>query len=289
MGINPQVMGQIEPEQLNGTMEMAKEQSELIISSLFYEHDEVMTEALNMLVNIACKYSYTRETILNLVDDDMGIELIQIQNEILNNADYKFIMMDNRKEEADLKELKQMAFKQADKNLLPFEKWVDLYSIESVRELANKLKHYTEVSREMAQSSGQANMKQQLDFEKAKISFAKDYDMQAVKENSRLKEIELDLKKAELQLKQQEMDAKNQMEKYKVDKQSDDKRFDKSSEREVESAYLQEENRSNTAQEQLQAMKLELDSILGTVQYILKSNEIQIKKDSIQKKVHNQV
>jgi len=279
MGINPQAMGQIEQDQLKGTMEIAVEQAELITSSLFYEHDEILREALDMFINIACKYSFTRETLLNIIDDDMGVELVKIQNEILNNADYKFIMMDTIKEEVSLKEIKQMAYKQADKGLLSFDKMLDIYNIDSLKELTKKLQYYTELSQEMQQAGSEQQEQKALEFEKAKISFAKEYDMAAAQEANKLKQMELQLRQSELQLKKMDMEQRNAMEKYRIDTENNTKMVGIGAEREVEATYLQEQNRAATVQEQLQAIQLELDTMQVSLQGVLKHKEINSKHD----------
>jgi hypothetical protein len=294
-GINPQVMGQIEPTQLNGTMEMAREQSELITSALMADHDEVVRESLDMLVNIACKYSFTRETLLNIIDEDMGVELVRIQNGILNNADYKFIMMDTDKEETNLKEIKQMAFKQADRGFLQFDKMLDIYNIESVKELTKKLQYYTEMAREMQQNGAAMSEQKALEFEKAKISFAKEYDMQAKAEDMKIKQADLMLRQAELEFKKIDMQQRNEFNQMKLQTDDATKRMAIGAEREVEATYLQEQNRAATVQEQLQAIQLELDAVQTTLNTSLKNKEIgskhdiEIKKAEVKKKERNTI
>jgi hypothetical protein len=293
MGINPQVMGQLEPDQLNGTMEMAKTQAEMITSSLFYDHDEVIKEAFNVLINIACKYSYSKETLLNIVDDDMGVELVKIQNDILNSADYKFIMMDNLKDEIELKELKLIALKQSERGLIPFDKMMNLYNVNSVKELVKKIEYYTQTAQELSSANEEQREEKALEFEKAKISFAKEYDLIAKRETNKIAETELELRKAELQLKKWEIEQNNTIEKYHIDTDNKTRQLGIGAEREVEAAYLQEQNRAANAQEQLQAIKLELDAIQTSLQDTLKHTEtnskhdIEIKKAKVIKKERN--
>ena len=295
MGINPQIMGQIEADQLNGTMEMARDQAELVISALFYDHDEVVNEAMNMLLNLTCKYSFTRETLLNIIDEDMGVELLHVQNNILNSADYKFVMADTLKEENQLKELKQLAFKQADRGLLSFDKMIDIYSIENLKELTKKVQYYNEIAQQMAQQNGEMSEQKALEFEKAKISFAKEYDMTASRETNKLKEMELQLRQKELELKKYEIEQRNQTDKYKTDLDNETKRYGIGAEREVEATYLQEQNRAATTQEQLQSIKLELDAMQLQLNGVLKKKEIsnkhdiEIKKAEIKKKERNTI
>jgi hypothetical protein len=295
MGINPQIMGQVEADQLNGTMEMARDQAELVISALFYDHDEIVTEAHNMLLNLACKYSFTRETLLNIIDDDMGVELVQIQNKILNNADYKYIMADSLKEENQLKEIKQLAFKQADRGLLSFDKMVDIYSIESLKELSKKVQYYNEMALQMQQQGAEMSEQKALEFEKAKISFAKEYDMAAARETNKLKEMELQLRQAELKLKEGEIQQRNELDKYRIETEDNTKRLGIGAEREVEATYLQEQNRAATTQEQFQSIKLELDAMQLQLNGMLKHKEInskhdiEIKKASVVKKERNRI
>jgi hypothetical protein len=279
MGINPQVMGQLEPDQLNGTMEMAKTQAEMITSSLFYNHDEVIKEAFNVLINIACKYSYSKETLLNIVDDDMGVELVKIQNDILNSADYKFIMMDNLKDEIELKELKLIALKQSERGLIPFDKMMNLYNVNSVKELVKKIEYYTQTAQELSSANEEQREEKALEFEKAKISFAKEYDLIAKRETNKIAETELQLRKAELQLKKWEIEQNNTIEKYHIDTDNKTRQLGIGAEREVEATYLQEQNRAANAQEQLQAIKLELDAIQTSLQDTLKHTEINSKHD----------
>jgi hypothetical protein len=134
-----------------------------------------------------------------------------------------------------------------------------------------------------------------LEFEKAKISFAKEYDMAAAKEVNRLKEMELQLKQAELKLKEAEIQGRNELDKYRIDTEDSTKRMGIGAEREVEATYLQEQNRAATTQEQLQSIKLELDAMQLQLNGVLKQKEIsskhdiEIKKASIKKKERNTI
>ena len=280
MGINPQVMGQLEPDQLNGTMEMAKTQAEMIISSLFYDHDEVMREALEVFVNVACKYSYSKEALLNIIDDDMGIDLVKIQNDVLNKADYKFIMTDTMKEEQELKELKQLALKQAESGMLPFENMIQLYTIDSVKELEKKYVMYNEMAKDMAQAGAETKQQKLLEFEKAKISFAKEYELTAEREKTKVEEAKVELEKAKLQIEQWKVQQDNTLARYKIDKDNETKLEMHDSKREVEAGKLQESNRANKAQEELQSIKLELDAMAENIKHALTDKGLEIQKNN---------
>ena len=108
--------------------------------------------------------------------------------------------------------------------------------------------------------------------------------MTAKKEESRLKEIELQLRNADLQLKKVDIEQRNQLQKYTVDKQDDTKRLAIGAEREVEATYLQEQNRAAIVQEELQSIQLELDAIQMQVNSHLKQKEIKTKADTEIKK-----
>jgi hypothetical protein len=172
---------------------------------------------------------------------------------------------------------------------------IDIYSIESIKELSKKVQYYDEIARQMQQQGAEMSEQKALEFEKAKISFAKEYDMAAAKETSRLKEMELQLKQAELKLKETEIQQRNELERYRVDTDNNTKMMGIGAEREVEATYLQEQNRAANVQEQLQSIKLELDAMQMQLNSTLKHKEInskhdiEIKKASIVKKERNMI
>ena len=252
----------------------------MIISSLFYDHDEVMREALEVFVNVACKYSYSKEALLNIIDDDMGIDLVKIQNDVLNKADYKFIMTDTMKEEQELKELKQLALKQAESGMLPFENMIQLYTIDSVKELEKKYVMYNEMAKDMAQAGAETKQQKLLEFEKAKISFAKEYELTAEREKTKVEEAKVELEKAKLQIEQWKVQQDNTLARYKIDKDNETKLEMHDSKREVEAGKLQESNRANKAQEELQSIKLELDAMAENIKHALTDKGLEIQKNN---------
>lgn len=101
-GITPQRLGSVHNSELVGNVERAVNQSSLITEYLFTAHNEVIRRVYTALVEVA-KIAYRGGKVQQYVADDMGIELLQLEEFEFENSEFSVFITNNNKD----KEIKQ--------------------------------------------------------------------------------------------------------------------------------------------------------------------------------------
>lgn len=291
IGVPQQRLGHIVETDQVGTSQQAKEQSMLTTEILYYEHDEVDAKAMEQMLNYYTTYIAKDGAILDLKTSE-GIEFVNIPKNLLNTSRYSFILENSFEQEQNKNDLKQMAFRQAEKGALPFDKMLDIYAMDSLTELQKSFKIWSKKAQELAAMSAQNEVeaKKQADMELKK--FTQEHELQ-------LKQMELKLQEFDLQIRQKKVEYDNQNAQQKL--QIDNRKIDVDasttaqktlSERDIEMQYLAEQNRGAVKNEQLNAVQLQLQQLQITLnaltthhQNILKGREIEIKSQQPKEKI----
>lgn len=105
-GITPQRLGAISSNELVGNTERAVNQSSLITEYLFTTHSEVMRRVYVALIEVA-KVCYKNGKVQQYVADDMGIELLQLEEFEFENSEFSVFATNNNKDKAIQNKLDQ--------------------------------------------------------------------------------------------------------------------------------------------------------------------------------------
>jgi hypothetical protein len=282
IGISRARQGQTVASDQVGTFNQSINQSALITEILFNDHDEVERRALNHLVNIAARYCFNAETILEVPIDSLGIQAVKIPPKLFTDSFFDIVIANNTREEQNMRDLKQLALQQNAKNLMPFYQVLDIYNTETLKDLEKKVAYFTKKSEELAAKQNSSNIEQgkqaQLEIEQ----FKKEYDMAAAKMTAQVKEMELNFKKAEMEMKQQQFDQTMQFKNYELAAKLETQNREIDSERSIEAAYLESQDKHQTVDEQIRAMELQLNMITNQLADLRQKekNQIDYKKVS---------
>jgi hypothetical protein len=107
-GVTPQRLGAIENRELVGNVERSVQQSALITEYLFDAHDEVKRRVYTALIECA-KIAYKDGLKTQFVLDDMGIELLELEEMELENSEFNVFISNSNEDRMFLETLKQLS------------------------------------------------------------------------------------------------------------------------------------------------------------------------------------
>jgi hypothetical protein len=105
-GVSPQRLGSIQSKELVGNVERSIEQSSLITEHYFDLHDEVKRRTYTSLIE-AAKIAYRNGKQAQYILDDMGIEMLNIEEFELENSEFGVYMSNSKKDQIIHETLKQ--------------------------------------------------------------------------------------------------------------------------------------------------------------------------------------
>ena len=186
-GVSPQRLGAISNRELVGNVERSVEQSSLGTEYLFDSHDECKRKVYVGLIECA-KIAFRKGKKVQFVLDDMGIELLNIEESQLDNSEFNVYVTDSSKDQSVLQALKQLAQSalQADK--------ADLSTI--INSLVN------DSPKDMIRAIQQG--------EEAKYKRMSDSQKQQLDSQEKMQQMQLQEKQADRDLEQYKTDTSNQ-------------------------------------------------------------------------------
>jgi hypothetical protein len=107
-GVSPQRLGAIDNKELVGNVERSVQQSALITEYLFDSHDEVKRRVYTALIECA-KIAFRDGAKVQYVLDDMGIELLEIEELELENSEFNVFISNSSKDLMVVETLKQLS------------------------------------------------------------------------------------------------------------------------------------------------------------------------------------
>lgn len=267
IGVPHQREGQVVSTDQVGTYQMAIQQANLVTEIIYAEHDEVERRAFQYALNYALKYGYKDGGTFNLNSEDLGMggNYFKVPSNILNNIDWDIIILNNTREETELKELKRFAVGNFEKGMLNFPDLIRLYSTKTLKEIEKKSLYFIEEAEKKAMDAAREEREfskqeaQELEQIKGQV------EAQIKEQENQLKSFSLKLDETLGIMTQQREDRKQSHEENKWEDEKRLKALDIASEREVEGAYLGEQQRSNKVNERLKAIELEMNAIMQKV------------------------
>lgn len=107
-GVSPQRLGAISSQELVGNVQQSLEQSALITEYLFDSHNEVKRRVYTAMVECA-KIAFKDGKKTQFILDDMGIELLDVEEASLDNTEFNVFMSNSNKDLQIVEALKQLA------------------------------------------------------------------------------------------------------------------------------------------------------------------------------------
>jgi hypothetical protein len=276
MGMPRQRMGVTVPSDQVGTSQQSLQQSLLTTEILYYEHDKVLAKALAQLLNLTTKFCFSEDKLIQIIEPSLAKDIVNIPGGMLTKKDWEIFVRNNSKDEQRMNEIKQFAMRQNDKGQLSFEHFFELWNEDSLKALSKKFEYFNQKSSEIAQAQ-QAGAKQDaIDVEKAKAEFQRELQMMMLQEKGKIEEAKLQIEAQKLKSEQQRDMMKNYNEKLKLEQDRMFRAAEIESENTMESAYLINQDKHETTNEQLQAMKMQIDMLMNQANLSLQNKNIHV-------------
>ncbi len=265
MGISKQAMGQVTADDPVGTTKMSQQSVLTVTKVLYWQHDEVVRRALNMMMNLAKQYLWDSDTIMSYVNENSEQEIVEIPKGMFKGKDFEIIIVGNSKEEEKLDEMKNFALQNWSKGMLPFNNFMSIYSSDSMTEVRKMSEYFAEEAEKLMAQSKQTDLKNQSQLQEEKIKLqgqmtqmvedqkrqiekmAHDLEQQKFEFDKTIQAQELQLKSREIDVKQEAVQVKSQAE-FAGTK--------------VTAQVKQESNRAN---EKIKLLKIQLDSLADSI------------------------
>ncbi len=160
-GVSRQRMGQVQTSELVGNVERSISQSSAITETWFYQHNEVKRRVLEAMLDVA-RIAWRKGKKINFVTDDLGRQVINVDDEFANNQFGVFIgnTAKDNKNLAEAKSLLQAAI-QGDK--IRLSEAVTVLNSDSLVDIRKELEageDRTEQQKQQAQESAQKSQEQ---------------------------------------------------------------------------------------------------------------------------------
>lgn len=289
LGIPRQRKGQMLQQDQVGTTEMALRQSSLVTKIYFYNHDLYESQALEAAINLFVKYQLNEDTIMDIYTDDYTQETIELKKEIFKDVKAEVRIHNNSENDLKLQQLKDFIMMSHKEGMLPADMVVSLFSIDNLREMDRKVRHFTQEARKLQQQSqsdaqnGQMQLQEQkIKLEQEFISYWKEQEFSMKNEQQKVAD---QLKQIELTI----MSEKNMVDREKMNLEAKVKMLELVNEDKTETAYLEEQKQSRQIDNQFKQTQLHLDSLFNMLQINDskesndKSHNAQLKKIEVDK------
>ena len=193
-GVSPQRLGAISSQELVGNVERSVQQSALITEYLFDSHDEVKRRVYTALIECA-KIAFRDGKKAQFVLDDMGIEMLDIEELEFENSEFNVYMSNSNKDAAVVQTLKQLSMEALKADKADLSTLIDTVINDNPRDISATIKKGEQAKYERDKQAAE----QQMQAEQQKIAAQK--EMQA---------LELSERQKDRDLKQYEVDTNNE-------------------------------------------------------------------------------
>lgn len=266
IGVPRQRQAQVVPTDQVGTYQQSLNQAMLLTEILFYDHDEVEAEALTHLLNLDLNYCIDNGDVFEVLGKDFGREMVTILPKAFSGT-YMEIIIGNHGEEQQkmqrIEELASLGFKTGN---LPFESLLDIFQSDSVVELAKKVEYFTKQARKLREKSMQQEQANALEIEQAKVEFANQFEGYWREQAQKI-----DQAKLMLETQKMEVDAALAEREQKLKEtlgllDRNLKAMELANEQDSENRVSDINERNLNVSNQLQALKLQVETMLNFVQ-----------------------
>jgi hypothetical protein len=254
-GVSRQARGNTTQYDGARTSELAIESSSVITNIEYWKFDLLVKRALLRLLRLKAKIDGNKANIIQYLDDEENIGLEEVPANLVNLSDLELVLKNNNEEIRKMRMLEQFvmaSYQRAESSLSDL---MTTLNSKTVNEMEEKMKYFAEKT----------------------ISLKKEEQQNAIDANERIKQFEAELKKEleqqKLQIEQYKIkidemkvhleDANKKAELALKDKEISNNTYTKVldilAEHEIETSMVEEQKRSNSISELLDAVKMGLD------------------------------
>ena len=282
MGITPPAEGQFVSKDPVANVRMSNEQSALITEMQYEENDAVFSKALELYMNLKIQFVWKKGKIINFFNSTLEETLINIPKDVLNESDFRIFAHKNVKEDVRLEELREISVSAWSKTELPLDALVKIFKIDDINELEKTLIEATKEASNIKQNMERQNAEAIEESKRQTMQLEAQIEAQLENLKMQMDAAKLEIERARLQFDNQKFQWEAQFKEKELQVKSQLDAYKTSTENQIESAYLEEEGRSNRVQEMLKAHEMKINAILNEMS-IRAGENASIRKTSVDK------
>ena len=258
-GISRQSMSQIHQKDGKGTTEMAIAQSDVIVETMYWTHDQILSRALTSLVNLSMMYDNDNDEYIQSANA-MGIDIVKVPKGIFGNSYVDVIAEASSSEETDMKSIKQIALNRVGVEI-DLVQAISIFNTKTLKDVEKKVKYYAKEYRKYQQelSQNQEDAKSRIEMQK------KQMDIEAKKDGERMSQeieslrLQLEQKRVaieeqKLALTKEQIESKERIELEKVNQDSS-----------IEANYLREQQRASMVDEAIRMYQAKANALISEI------------------------
>lgn len=255
-GVSRNRMGDVAPTDQVGTAEMSINESSLVTEMIYHEHDQVKRESLSRLANL-CAKAWKKGKRGQFIYGDLGQEILDIPENLVDRADYRVYITDGAKEKQAMRDLKQIAVNRQSQGLLDFRGLAKMYSIDSLKELEAAIDKYSTIAEQKQSESVQ----QQQQHEQQMKQADNELKLMIDKQSEDAKNMMAKLEQAKFQFEQQKFAIETQLKQQEIQQDGFLKNKELDNEQVMEGAHLQQQRTDSAANYELGKAGLMIDAV----------------------------
>lgn len=262
MGIPQQALGQLRDNELVGTAEFSRDQSNLVTEIIYDEFDDITRQALSHYIRISTKINFKNGGLVQRFNTSEGRQISKIPAGIFEGKDMTVYLANTLKDENQVKLLKQFAMAHYQKNGMPFHDLVAVYGLDNLTTLEKRLRHLSEKAQDIQMQQASNLEAQRSQAEKEKIQLEAELRKMADDEKNRIEAMRLEIERGRAQVDAEFKSQDMALKKRALDQEAVLKEMEIMAENVTENRYLDEQTRSSKVSERLQALELKLKALM---------------------------
>jgi len=261
IGVSRQTLGQVVPSDQVTTFNQSINQSALITEILYYEHDEVFRRAYSLCSNLALRYCFKPKELYDIVYEDNAREIFSMPSDYFKDADIDIILVNGSKDEQNMEEFKSIATQLYAKNGGAVQDLLKIFNTETLKDLEKKIEYFDNKAKQLAAENAQSSLQQQLEIEKQKISFAKEYENQWKQMEFQIGQGKLQLDAARLEFDKQKFALESQILQQKTEQDKNLKLLELLNEDKSETSLLAENTQARQMDQKIRMLEIEMNAL----------------------------
>lgn len=270
VGVTPQAMGQINPNDQVRTHKASVERSELTLGLLYDKQRRLTKRVMDYLINLT-RVAWKDGKRGTYVLGDLGQETFEITPNQMDSAQFETWWNDQQRDEVLLSDLKSAVAQGAGTPNSPvsLSQLVRVFRIDNLKEMEKSLEHYEDLMMQKQQASMEQQQKLQQQAAEAEIKLKKEVESIM----SQKEQMDVAIKQAELKLKAEELRTKDATARHKIDTDAAVDITDIVTEERVEDKVLAHQERALKAETERDYTRMALDTVNSAVQQLHKDNQ----------------
>ena len=264
VGVPRQAKGQVVASDQVGTFEMSLKQTSLVNEIRFDKHDEVEARAFEAAINLYLKYCLKENDLVDVINKDFSMDIKKVTKNVFNDIKIEVLITNNSEQERQMSELKELAMVGLKSGTLGYDGLVKTFvESQNLVEFKNKIEYFTEKTQELQQANLMAAEQQKGDIQAQAIKLGQEFEGFWKQKELEGQQIGQQILAKNNEILGQIQADRNAIEREKLEKESALKMYELATEDKTETNLLSENREARVNQQKLDAMKLQLESIIN--------------------------